>query len=288
MESLRALLLTIGLAIVITIVALLLFHAYEGSMHSQTLSIVEEVYSAVSTIGTTVLHIDYPICVVNGSNIVSIILPKTSLRLRVPKVAIGSTCCVGTCMIVTSRRTFRLGIGNLTMRPIVTYAPHSNRTRIIIHSGKPREKCSITIHCKQILNIRFISSGFCPVNYSFHIIIQEACVDRNCTYSISILYSPSLAKYIGVFKHTNKSIIIGLEDCSCCDFDKRDEVLNITVLRNMTHIVILQSKGGFSHKLYINGREVYYKPPGVTKYNIAIGSYPMKCIVKKHCYEVCR
>ncbi|NPA69439.1 MAG: hypothetical protein GXO26_01405, partial [Crenarchaeota archaeon] len=111
---------------------------------------------------------------------------------------------------------------------------------------------------------------------------------ENCTYSISILYSPKLAKYIGVFKHSNRSIIIGLEDCSCCDFDKRDEVLNITILRNMTHIVILQSKGEFSHRLYINNSLVYYKPPGVTRYDIDLGNYPMKCWSRKHCYGICK
>ncbi len=126
------------------------------------------------------------------------------------------------------------------------------------------------------------------MNHTFHIVIRKVCLDSDCTYSISILYSPSLGKYIGVFKHSNRSIIIGLEDCSCCDFDKRDEVLNITVLRNMTHITILRSKGGYSHTLYINGTEIYHKPPGEARYNIDLGNYPMKCHYRKHCYETCR
>ncbi|NPA70171.1 MAG: hypothetical protein GXO26_05120, partial [Crenarchaeota archaeon] len=68
MESLRVLLLTVGLAIVITVVVSALFHAYaENSIHGQALSIVEEVYTAVSNIGTTIIYTGYPICVTYGS-----------------------------------------------------------------------------------------------------------------------------------------------------------------------------------------------------------------------------
>ncbi|NPA70069.1 MAG: hypothetical protein GXO26_04610 [Crenarchaeota archaeon] len=287
METIRALLIAIVVITICGLASIILVESITNSTLRNAVPIVERALAAVYRPGITVIYTPYAVC--SRDHTVEIYYSNTMLTFKVPKKAESEDCCIGTCTIISTEKTFRITISNISINPITVPPRPSNKTRII-YKGETTctTRCVHIYHCKQILNIRFVSYGFCPVNYSFRMVSQVVCVGRNCTYSISVTYSPSLVEYIGVFRHTNRSIIIGLEDCSCCDFDKRDEVLNITILRNMTHIVILQSKGGYSHRLYINGREVYYKPPGVYKTNIDLGNYPMKCILKKHCYEVCR
>ncbi|NPA70092.1 MAG: hypothetical protein GXO26_04725 [Crenarchaeota archaeon] len=142
----------------------------------------------------------------------------------------------------------------------------------IIRIGPPRvhgpgsngPPCRTVRHVHELyrvaLYLTMISHGYCGVTNRVKIVATIHIEDnRTLCYNIE---ASKIEGYVRLSKLNKTAIRVNMEDCSCCDFDYRDEIYIINLKNRVLVLYLVQAKGGYSHDVYINSTLWFTKPPG--------------------------